>query len=467
MPESSTLPKHLTTGGPGDKFLGGGNVDTSEWFQTVHPLDKQIKNQEIWFCGAPFQMLYTDTLGNFLPCSWADGIIGPNIKDTSIKEWFINDPKLNQLREEMTTPNSDLTLAKQWCGNCIKQEKQYGRSRRQSSLKIQTNDRTSDGGIWYGIRRAVENFKKTGKGSIDQRIFEIQIKVFGNKCNLDCYMCMPYDSSTKATTMESVVMKDQKIFGDLTMEASRNIKSIETEFSLDVIDQIIEIAPYIYNLKLIGGEPLVMKDYYRLLQRITDSGYANRMKVKYQTNMSVLELDRLKIMDFVPKFELFEFTVSLDSIGTANNYIRRRSHWDDIVNNIKAVTKYPNVKVNVNGTISFLSVLRFYELIDWFDSNVVNFKLTQINWSNIRNPELLCANMLPEEIKNDLIPKYERFPDIQNVLKEGHGNLDYQDTFEYLLMNDKYYKDTKWEMQLFDVFPELEKFYKPKIESKT
>ena len=72
--------------------------------------------------------------------------------------------------------------------------------------------------------------------------------------------------------------------------------------------------------------------------------------------------------------------------------------------------------VNINGAISFLSVLRFHELIAWFKDNQDLFD--QINWSNIRGPEKLCANMLPEKIKQELIPKYEGFPDIQQLLRE-------------------------------------------------
>ena len=116
------------------------------------------------------------------------------------------------------------------------------------------------------------------------------------------------------------------------------------------------------------------------------------------------------------------------------------------------------MEVNVNGTISFLSVLRFYKLIEWFNDNKHLF--FQVNWSNIRGPIKLCANVLPDKLKKELIPKYEGFPDIQNVLKEENHGLDYKDTIEYLLMNDKYYKGTKWEMNLFDVFPELKPYWK-------
>ena len=36
-----------------------------------------------------------------------------------------------------------------------------------------------------------------------------------------------------------------------------------------------------------------------------------------------------------------------------------------------------------------------------------------------------------------------------------------QDIFQYLLKQDKHYEGTKWEMHLFDVFPELKEYYDP------
>ena len=64
------------------------------------------------------------------------------------------------------------------------------------------------------------------------------------------------------------------------------------------------------------------------------------MKLKFQTNMSVLGQGKYKITDYIRHFQLFEFTVSLDGIGKTDEYIRRRSNWEDIVKNIKAVKQY-------------------------------------------------------------------------------------------------------------------------------
>ena len=452
--KSNQVTEFISKGGPGDKYLGEGKVDMSSWFkkENVDILEDQIRSGDLpFFCSAPFQMVYTTTRGEYAPCSWVQEGFNPNIKDVSVLRYFKDNANLNALRKEMTTPGSPLTLAKKWCKNCMHQEEKYGRSRRQASLKIQTNDK----GLWPGIRRAVEEWKKTGQGFLGDRILEIQIKAFGNKCNLDCYMCVPYDSTTRLKSIHSKQLKGEKIFSDY---AKTPIASMPKRTLTSIVEQVAELAPYIYNLKFIGGEPLVMKNFYEMLDAIIKTGHAKHMFVKYQTNMSVVEFERVKITDYIPFFNKFEFTVSLDGIGIWDEYIRRRTNFKEIEKNIRIVKKYPNVEVNVNGTISFLSVLRFYKLIEWFNDNKHLF--FQVNWSNIRGPIKLCANVLPDKIKKELIPKYEGFPDIQNVLKEENHGLDYKDTIEYLLMNDKYYKGTKWEMNLFDVFPELKPYWK-------
>ena len=276
------LAKHITKGGPGDAYLGDGKVDTSSWFQEFPLLEDQIRNQDIWFCSAPFQLLYTSTRGELMPCSWAQEGHGPNIKDVKLAEYFVNNETLNKMRREMTTPGSNLETCEKMCKNCRYQEKQYGRSRRQASLKIQTNDR----GIWPGIRNAVEIFKKTGKGRITERIFEVQVKAFGNQCNLDCYMCVPYDSSTRLKTIHSKDLEKENIFSQYAKTPIESFKSDKLE---SIIDQIVEVAPYIRNLKFIGGEPLVMKQFYDLLEKIPmgTSRSVEFMKMKHRIRLLV------------------------------------------------------------------------------------------------------------------------------------------------------------------------------------
>ena len=99
--------KHMTKGGPGDKFLGNGKVDTSKWFESTRNLEQEIKDGDIWFCSAPFQLLYTNTSGTLAPCSWAEDIHdrGPNVlaygdkfeKRKTLKDYYLHDPTLNKI----------------------------------------------------------------------------------------------------------------------------------------------------------------------------------------------------------------------------------------------------------------------------------------------------------------------------------------------------------------------------------
>ena len=143
----------------------------------------------------------------------------------------------------MTTPGSDLKLAKKWCLNCRHQEEHYGRSRRQAALKIQTNDH----GIWPGIRNAVEYFKRNNRGVFQDRVLEIQVKAFGNKCNLDCYMCVPYDSTTRLKSIHSKELQGENVFSEYSKTP---LKSFEKQELKSVVEQIVELAVSYTHLTL-------------------------------------------------------------------------------------------------------------------------------------------------------------------------------------------------------------------------
>jgi hypothetical protein len=155
---------------------------------------------------------------------------------------------------------------------------------------------------------------------------------------------------------------------------------------------------------------------------------------------------------------------SVDGIGKTIEYMRRRCSWDKIVDNAKICNTYPNVDVDFNGLVSFLSAMRFYEVVDWCLDEGKDI-IDQVNWAMLETPQLLRTNNLPQKIKDDLIPKYEAWPDIQEALRmPAEEGVDIQEVLDYLLDADEHYKGTRWESHLFDVFPELEEFYIPKYE---
>jgi hypothetical protein len=178
--------------------------------------------------------------------------------------------------------------------------------------------------------------------------------------------------------------------------------------------------------------------------------------------MTETKAGKHNIFNYIPKFRRVSMVGSIDGIGQTIEYMRRRCSWDKIVKNAEICETYPNVDVDFNGLVSFLSVMRFYEVIDWCLDEGKEM-IDQINWAMLEDPMHLRVNNLPEKIKEDLLPKYEGWPDIQEALRlPRNPEVDMQETLDYLLDADKYYEGTKWELHLFDVFPELKEYYIPK-----
>ena len=97
--------------------------------------------------------------------------------------------------------DKDLKAVKKWCQRCISDEERYGRSRRTNCLKIHTNNP----GFWDDIQKSVDMYKATGEWEFDQRIIEMQLKIFGSECNLDCHMCIHTNSSIRQRGAEKGV----------------------------------------------------------------------------------------------------------------------------------------------------------------------------------------------------------------------------------------------------------------------
>jgi 7-cyano-7-deazaguanine synthase in queuosine biosynthesis len=455
----------LTKGGPGDRSTPG-NVNTGAWWKNLNDEGKEVaakegsivqqaKDKDIYFCTIPFTQIYSELDGQYQACCFGEPS-GVSVEEVPLKEWMEKSDYMNDLRRDMTTPGSDLKAVNKWCQRCRGDEDRYGRSRRTNCMKIHTNDPT----FWNKIERQADKFRETGEFTLKGagRIFEVQLKIYGSECNLDCFMCMHNNSTTRMQVAKNGVWNDN-IFGKQSPSRDAKNAQVMKDKTAGVTEQIIEMAQYIKSIKIIGGEPLIMKKHYEMLDALIETGHADKIRIKYQTNLTKTKAGKHNIFKYIPHFERVTIVASVDGIGPVIEHMRRRTDWDEVVENIELVKKYPNVVVDFNGLVSFLSVMRFYEMIDWCKENPV---INQLNWAFVENPRHLRPSNLPKKIKDALIPKYKDWPDIVASLKmEANDECDIQDVFAYLLKTDEFYKGTKWESHLFDVFPELEEFYIP------
>lgn len=419
-------------------------------------IEQQVKDDEIFFCYMPWTMVYSEVDGNWQTCCHA---LTSELKvaDNTPEQWMKSDLQ-NALRDEMLDPNSDRELINKVCRRCVKEENLYGESRRLRKLRsIATTEpyRTD-------IFKAAEKYRDTREFEFNERILETQVKVFGMECNLDCHMCHPRHSTIRQKTQLTDGMISEDIYGKIETVKKRTKLAADLD-EIDIMEELKDLAPYTYNVKIIGGEPLVMKKQFEYLKMLIDTGHSKYINIKYQTNMTILGNEKHKVIDFIPHFKRFVFTASIDSIGDAIEYCRRRTKWNDVLENIKIVKQFPNVTVDCNCTMGFLSILRFYEFLEWKEETDLLAKHASVY--ALERPRHFQVRNLPQKIKDNLIPKYEKYPHIQKMLQQPPDEFGtpeaLQQTFRYLLKQDEYYKGTTFEKNLFEVFPELEEFYIP------
>ena len=221
---------------------------------------------------------------------------------------------------------------------------------------------------------------------------------FGNLCNLRCAMCSPTDSS-------AWYREHQEIWGPLFEDSGQIIElkggqavlaaPSESAFSAspasgeavpaaaapsgtltaskerDVFNwngetllqpQIEARLHQIRRIYIAGGEPLLMKEYYNLLEKCVKSGAAERLMIEFNSNITSLPEKALRLWKY---FRRVTVGISIDGKGAVNDFIRYPSRWGRIEENLQ---KLDESGASVQPFIAMsCSALNIHHLPDFLD----------------------------------------------------------------------------------------------------
>lgn len=394
----------------------------------IDVLRKKIEDKKLWYCPRPFDHIYNNVDGLYAPCCIARGG-GQHSATVHPIDWM-NSDNMTELRYDMLTESgSDSELINYMCGHCKNAEKKYGTSER---MRYVNNSNE------INLRQAIDTIV-TGEWKPAGRLLVVQLRHFGNQCNLDCYMCHPRNSSTRMRQDELHDTAKMLRFDDQDYDMTSNFDKLN--------DSVIAMAPYIKNWSIQGGEPLIMRNQYKLLDLLVKSGHSEHINLEMNTNATVLASGKHRILDYFKKFRNVFINLSIDSVGEYNDYIRRRSKWEDIENNIKTLKSISNVHLSVLCTLSILSVLRFDELLKWgLDNDIM------IGTVVVENPPELHPRHIPLALKKELIKKYSDNGVIVGALSEKGDRKMLDSAIAYCEAQDRSYN---FNMDIHKLFPEL------------
>ena len=280
----------------------------------------------------------------------------------------------------------------------------------------------------------------------------------GNECNYACKMCGPWASSKLA--VEGLQN------GSYSGPARLNWTEDETAWK--------HVTDYICNTEdlqfvhLIGGEPYMNPRFEELIDKLIAAGRTN-IYLGFTTNGSTVDI---KLIEKLNAFRHVDIGISIECMGVLNDYIRKGTNTNEVLDNIDLYLKYrkeAHVYITVRPVPSALSVHTLIDLYQWCVDRKIDV-MTNI----LTRPEHLQIRQLPKGVKDRLLTKYQQWihseplpgtsdPRDPNRFKE-HIDAEIQ-TVIYWLQQDA---DPEQSKKLYDTVaawgwfnsPEIEKYFK-------
>lgn len=394
-----------------------------------------------WFCSVLFNHIYSDAEGAWRTCCYEQrGLPGcgeSTVYNTTPLQHFLSD-KMNEYRR--MTLNGEVPDV---CTKCKRYEDEGIKSYRQIKNKNA-----------HEVSEIVEHFKKTGEFKMIGRFLRIKVKIFGNYCNLTCFMCHPQNSSSRQSEFVKMTKKYDYDFLGKWGQPKSGLPSFETTLKYEeVIKEIESLAPHILDLQILGGEPLMMKNHYDLLDSLIKSGHSKEIGLIYVTNLTKLQHGNRNFLHYIDKFKSNSFAISIDGIDKRGEWIRNGLKFNEFIENLR-IMKQSAERIQLAFTASNLSILYATEMYDYFtfeegiepvmDENIVT------------SPRMLDPRHLPDYLKEKLINDFEnhahshQFKGLIQTLKHPRSDSKHRQGMKYIKTLNDFRKTNVGEL-----FPEL------------
>ena len=364
---------------------------------------KEIMRKNKSLCPAAFNEIYADNAGRYRLCCHAkvNKKINHNYnEDRTLPFDYFLSKEMEEIRNKMFEGEKIPE-----CQTCYQIEESSGTSYREKEFRK------------YGIDTKVRNIG-------------LKLRMFGNYCNLACYMCHPYNSTERQKEINKVFPKTNTELYDKFIKKDLNVTDSVKYNHKDwgeYLQHILDNIHLIRRIHMTGGEPLQLPKYWQFLEAIPEE-HAKYISVSQDSNLTNIHYKNKSILDIAPKFKIFHLGVSVDHYSDKLSYIRYPIDVKTFESNLKEISEYNDVYYKLNTTISILNIDDIFEITDYYNNN---FKIPTISFTNIvRGPKYLSIRNLPQKMKDEYIKKYYDFPYIISELKQPQ-NKPHDEFMEY------------------------------------
>ncbi len=298
------------------------------------------------------------------------------------------------------------------CLKCFKEESSGHRSKRQWESSKWIDE--------IGLEEIMEGYNPD-TGTVPPRVRYVDLRL-GSKCQLACVMCSPHDSSTWVKEYRDIyprlknprLRKSEEWEKDSGKLAWAGGSYAWHKKNPAFFDELRTQYPYLKQLYWAGGESLIMKEHYEILQELIEQGHASNIELRYNSNG--LDWDT-HLFDLWKHFKNVIFHFSLDSIGDINHFIRWPSPWRKVKSQLRKMDNYPhgNLRLTSAVCITLLNIFYLPDMIQWKLENNWNLFNKYPAGSGTLDmhlaywPPQLNVKALPKWFKMEVEYKFEEF----------------------------------------------------------
>jgi len=236
------------------------------------------------------------------------------------------------------------------------------------------------------MEKAAELTKEDG--TINPKDFPIKYYDLrlGNRCNSRCIICNSNNSS---------------MWGNLTDWS-------EGKLDAPYIQELIENAEHIDRIYLTGGEPMINKNHWQLLELLIEKGYSKDIVLDYNSNGVLMKKEFLEIWK---NFKYVGIGFSIDGMEDVFEKIRYPSKWEKIVENLQLFDDHAseNTYASFAMTILSLNILNAIDFFKWYHGK--KFKRIQLepHFNILSRPLEWDIRRIHLEQKDIIKREYENF----------------------------------------------------------
>jgi len=153
----------------------------------------------------------------------------------------------------------------------------------------------------------------------------------------------------------------------------------------------------------VGGEPLMYEQHWEYMNRIVELGYADRVYVRYNTNLSRVDYKGMNLWKTLDQFRDWQVCASIDGTGEVGEYIRTGLNYNLWLKNFEAgvAAMRHRRQLKLDYTITLPGLLEIKNMVEL--SKQLNVELlTKVTFAF--DPSILISPMaLPRDMLNEII----------------------------------------------------------------